>query len=125
FAILLFLIPTKDKSQHLMAWDDAVKIPWGIILLFGGGMALANGFESSGLAIWIGDQLSLLQGLSVFVLLLLIIAIVNFSGEVTSNTASTAMILPILASMALAADLHPFVLMFGATLAASCGFMLP
>lgn len=125
FAIVLFLIPSKDKKQQVLNWSDMVKLPWGIILLFGGGMALANGFDSSGLAVWISSQMSLLAGLSAFVILLLIIAIVNFSGEVTSNTASTAMLLPVLAPMALAVDMHPFILMFGATLAASCGFMLP
>uniref|UniRef100_UPI00404B4B89 SLC13 family permease n=2 Tax=Gelidibacter sp. TaxID=2018083 RepID=UPI00404B4B89 len=125
FAVVLFLIPSKDKSQQLMNWDDAVKLPWGIILLFGGGMATANGFESSGLALWIGNQMTLLMGMTTLILVLLLIAAVNFLTEITSNLATTAMLLPVLAPMAITVDLHPFVLMVGAAVAASCAFMLP
>jgi sodium-dependent dicarboxylate transporter 2/3/5 len=125
FAVVLFLIPSKDKSQQLMNWDDAVKLPWGIILLFGGGMAIANGFESSGLALWIGNQMTLLAGMMTLILVLLLIAAVNFLTEITSNLATTAMLLPVLAPMAITVDLHPFVLMVGAAVAASCAFMLP
>lgn len=125
FAVVLFLIPSKDKSQQLMNWEDAVKLPWGIILLFGGGMAIANGFESSGLALWIGNQMTLLVGMVTLILVLLLIAAVNFLTEITSNLATTAMLLPVLAPMAITVDLHPFVLMVGAAVAASCAFMLP
>lgn len=125
FAVVLFLIPSKDKSQQLMNWEDAVKLPWGIILLFGGGMAIANGFESSGLALWIGNQMTLLVGMTTIILVLLLIAAVNFLTEITSNLATTAMLLPVLAPMAITVDLHPFVLMVGAAVAASCAFMLP
>ncbi len=125
FAVVLFLIPSKDKSQQLMNWEDAVKLPWGIILLFGGGMAIANGFESSGLALWIGNQMTLLVGMTTLILVLLLIAAVNFLTEITSNLATTAMLLPVLAPMAITVDLHPFVLMVGAAVAASCAFMLP
>src|SRR5690606_14973855 len=125
FAVVLFLIPSKDKSQQLMNWEDAVKLPWGIILLFGGGMAIANGFESSGLALWIGNQMTLLAGMITLILVLLLIAAVNFLTEITSNLATTAMLLPVLAPMAITVDLHPFVLMVGAAVAASCAFMLP
>ncbi len=125
FAVILFLIPSKDKKVKLMDWDDAVKLPWGIILLFGGGMALANGFESSGLAQWIGGQMTTFAGLTTIILVLLLIAAVNFLTEITSNLATTAMLLPVLAPMALTVDIHPFVLMVGAAVAASCAFMLP
>lgn len=125
FAVVLFLIPSKDKSQQLMNWEDAVKLPWGIILLFGGGMAIANGFESSGLALWIGNQMTLLAGMITLILVLLLIAAVNFLTEITSNLATTAMLLPVLSPMAITVDLHPFVLMVGAAVAASCAFMLP
>ena len=125
FAVVLFLIPSKDKKVKLMDWDDAVKLPWGIILLFGGGMALANGFESSGLAQWLGNQMTTFAGMTTILLLLLLIAAVNFLTEITSNLATTAMLLPVLAPMALTVDIHPFVLMVGAAVAASCAFMLP
>ena len=125
FAISLFLIPSKKEKAPLMTWEDAVKLPWGIILLFGGGIALANGFETSGLAKWIGSQMTAFSGLNTFLLLFLLIAAVNFLTEITSNLATTAMLLPVLAPIALTLDIHPFVLMVGATVAASCAFMLP
>ena len=125
FAIVLFLIPSKDKKEKLMSWDDAIKLPWGIILLFGGGMALANGFESSGLAQWIGGQMTSFAGITTILLILLLIAAVNFLTEITSNLATTAMLLPVLAPMALTVDIHPFILMVAAAVAASCAFMLP
>ncbi|MGJ8593080.1 MAG: SLC13 family permease [Aquaticitalea sp.] len=125
FAIVLFLIPSKDKKVKLMDWEDAVKLPWGIILLFGGGMALANGFESSGLANFLGNQMTTFAGMTTIILVLLLIAAVNFLTEITSNLATTAMLLPVLAPMALTVDIHPFVLMVGAAVAASCAFMLP
>ena len=125
FAILLFIVPSKNKSVKLMAWEDAVKLPWGIVLLFGGGMALALGFETSGLAIWIGHQMTSLESFSLLILLLILVASVNFLTEITSNLATTAMLLPVLVSLAAALGLHPFYLLIGATLAASCAFMLP
>lgn len=125
FAIVLFLIPSKKKGEQLINWEEAVKMPWGIILLFGGGMALAKGFESSGLAEWIGGQMTTLSGLPILILILVLIASVNFLTEITSNLATTAMLLPVLAPMALTIDVHPFVLMVGAAVAASCAFMLP
>ncbi|PIB38180.1 SLC13 family permease [Maribacter sp. 4G9] len=125
FAILLFLLPAKKRGEQLLNWDEAVKMPWGIILLFGGGMALAKGFEESGLAVWIGGQMTSLSGLPIFILVLVLIAAVNFLTEITSNLATTAMLLPVLAPMALTIDVHPFVLMVGAAVAASCAFMLP
>lgn len=123
--ILLFTIPSSDKGKALITWDDAVKIPWGIILLFGGGMALASGFETTGLATWLGSQMSLLQGLTLLVLILVIIASVNFITEITSNLATTAMLLPILAPIAISLGINPYILMVATTVAASCAFMLP
>ena len=124
--ILLFILPaSKSKNRKLINWEEAVKLPWGILLLFGGGLALAKGFKTSGLAEWIGGQLTLLEGASIFILLLFLIALVNFLTEITSNLATTAMILPILAPLSLVLDVNPFILMVGATVAASCAFMLP
>ena len=124
-AVALFVLPSSNLKKPLITWEDAVKMPWGVLLLFGGGMALATGFTTTGLADWIGSQLTLLGGLSLLLIVLLLIAAVNFLTEVTSNLATTAMLLPVLAPMALAIDVHPFVLMVGATTAASCAYMLP
>lgn len=123
--ILLFTIQGSDKEESLITWDDAVKLPWGIILLFGGGMALASGFETTGLAAWLGSQMNLLQGLALIVLVVVIITSVNFITEVTSNLATTAMLLPILAPIAVGLNINPYILMVATTVAASCAFMLP
>jgi len=124
--ICIFILPAaKDKNRKILTWEEAVKLPWGILLLFGGGLAIAEGFKSSGLAVWIGSQMTLLDGVALFVLLLVLIAAVNFLTEITSNLATTAMLLPILAPLALSIDVHPYILMVGATVAASCAFMLP
>ncbi len=125
FAIVLFLIPSKNQKGVLIRWEEAVQIPWGIIILFGGGMALAKAFDSSGLALWLGNQMTLLQGVSLLLLILLLVTAVNFLTEITSNLATTAMLMPVLAPMALKVDVHPFALMVGAAVAASCAFMLP
>lgn len=125
FAVILFIIPSKTKHKKILTWNDTKNLPWGIILLFGGGMALAKGFETSGLALWIGNQMTSLEGISTIILILLIISAVNFLTEITSNLATTAMLLPVLAPMALTIDVHPFVLMVAAAVAASCAFMLP
>ncbi|MEP2239660.1 MAG: SLC13 family permease [Maribacter sp.] len=123
--VVLFLIPTREKGKKLMEWEDAVKLPWGILLLFGGGLTLALGFDSSGLALWIGNKLSALQVLPFFLLLLILLTIVNFLTEITSNIATTAILLPVLVSLAPVLGVHPYYLMIAATLAASCAFMLP
>jgi len=88
-------------------------------------MALAAGFKDSGLALWIGSQMTLLDGVSLFLLVIVLIAAVNFLTEITSNLATTAMLLPILYPMAITIDVHPFILMVSATVAATCAFMLP
>jgi sodium-dependent dicarboxylate transporter 2/3/5 len=124
-AVILFLLPNRDRSRKLINWNEAVNLPWGILLLFGGGLALAEGFTESGLAEFLASQMSLLQGVSLILLVLILIAAVNFLTEVTSNLATTAMLLPILAPLALSIDVHPFMLMVAATVAASCAFMLP
>jgi sodium-dependent dicarboxylate transporter 2/3/5 len=123
--IIMFLVPTSQKGKKLITWEDAVKLPWGILILFGGGLTLAMGFENSGLALWIGGKLSALQVLPFILLLLILIAIVNFLTELTSNIATTAILLPVLVSLAPVLGVHPYYLMIAATLAASCAFMLP
>jgi len=123
--LLLFLLPSSKKGEPIMRWREAVKMPWGIMILFGGGMALATGFQQSGLANWIGSQFSLLENLPLFLIILILVAAVNFLTEITSNLATTAMLLPILAPIALSIDVHPYMLLVAATVAASCAFMLP
>ena len=125
FGIILFLISTRSKDRKLINWNEAVKMPWGVILLFGGGMALAKAFEVSGLAIWLAEQMIALKGLNLFIILIFLITAVNFLTEITSNLATTAMLLPVLASIAVLLEVHPFIIMTGATVAASCAFMLP
>jgi sodium-dependent dicarboxylate transporter 2/3/5 len=119
------MIPAKDTNKRLINWQECSKLPWNIILLFGGGMALAKGFSETGLAEWIALQMTLLQGVSLILLILVLVASVNFLTEITSNLATTAMLLPVLAPMALAFDLHPYMIMVSVTISASCAFMLP
>ena len=124
--VVLFLLPAaKNKKRALVTWEEAVQLPWGILLLFGGGLAIAQGFKDTGLAEWIGGQLILLNDVPLLVLLLVLVAAVNFLTEITSNLATTAMLLPVIASLALTVNVHPYILMVGATVAASCAFMLP
>ena len=124
-AIVLFILPSSKKQKKLLVWKDTLKLPWGILLLFGGGMALASGFDSSGLAVWIGSKMTSLETVPLLLLLFILIASVNFLTEITSNLATTAMLLPILVSLAAAIGVHPYFLLVGATVAASCAFMLP
>ena len=127
FAVSLFIIPTKNQKTNttLLVWNDTVKLPWGILILFGGGMAIASAFGKSGLALWIADLLQNLNDVSLFLIILIIVTSINLLTEVTSNMATTAMLLPVLVTIALAIDVHPYFLLVAATLAASCAFMLP
>ncbi|MBN09744.1 MAG: anion transporter [Flavobacteriaceae bacterium] len=125
FGLVLFIVPTKNRQRALITWREAVTLPWGVIILFGGGMALAKGFVDSGLSNWFGNNLSALQGLPVILIILSIVAAVNFLTEMTSNLATTAMLLPVLAALGLQMNIDPLILMIGATIAASCAFMLP
>ena len=124
-AIILFILPSKNKKEPIMKWKDALTIPWGILLLFGGGLSIAKGFQATGLDHWIGDQLSFVTFSSSLLVILLIIAGVNFLTEMTSNMATTAMLLPVMIPIANIMQINPFLLLVGTTLAASCAFMLP
>ncbi len=127
-AVSLFLIPSGEKQQkntRLLNWSTAKGIPWGVLLLFGGGLSLAAAISSSGLAAWLGTVLSVLTSFHVFTLLLSIVAMVVFLTELTSNTATTATLLPVLGGIATAAYLEPMLLIAPMALAASCAFMLP
>jgi len=123
--ILLFLIPSSVKGEKLMDWKTARKLPWGILILFGGGLSIATAFQSSGLAAWLGGSLKGLDNVSFLILLFAVSAMVNFLTEITSNVATATILLPILASIAIAMQVHPYALMIAATLSASCAFMLP
>ena len=125
FGLLLFVLPTKKKKEAIISWKDTINLPWGIIILFGGGMALAKAFEVSGLAIWLGELMTGFGGLTLILLILFLVIAVNFLTEITSNLATTAMLLPVLAPLALEVGVHPFGQMVGAAVAASCAFMLP
>lgn len=125
-ALPLFLIPVKGKNMaRIMDWETTKNLPWDIVLLFGGGFALANGFRDSGLSLWIGSQLTALSTLHPIIIILMISLLVTFLTELTSNTATTEMILPVLAGLAIATDTHPLLFMLPATLSASMAFMMP
>ncbi len=124
-AIVLFLIPGRERGAGLLTWSEAVKLPWGVVLLMGGGFALAAGFDASGLAEYLASVLSVPDAVGLFVVVLLITAAVNFLTEVTSNVATVSMLMPVLAAAALPLNIHPYLLMVPATLAAACAFMLP
>jgi sodium-dependent dicarboxylate transporter 2/3/5 len=126
-ALLLFIIPaSKQVGGRLMDWEDAKKVPWGILLLFGGGLALAKGFTTSGLGVYIAGQLqSLLGDASPLVIVMSTVGFITGLTEVTSNTATISLSLPIMASLSQAIGVHPLLLLIPTTLAASCAFMLP
>jgi sodium-dependent dicarboxylate transporter 2/3/5 len=108
-----------------MGPDVIKKLPWNIVLLFGGGFALAKGFQVTGLSAFIGNKFSGLVGMPPIVMVIIICFGLTFLTELTSNTATTEMILPILASVAIAMKTNPLLLMIPATISASCAFMMP
>ncbi len=127
-AMVLFLIPTRSKDAKtatIMGPDVIKNIPWNIVILFGGGFAMAKGFQVTGLSTLIGNQFSELAGMSPLLMINIICFGLTFLTELTSNTATTEMILPILASVAFAMKANPLLLMIPATLSASCAFMMP
>ncbi|PBB05102.1 SLC13 family permease [Salimicrobium humidisoli] len=125
-SVILFIIPAKnEKGGRILDWDTAVKLPWGILLLFGGGLAIAGGFSASGLSEWLGNQLTILEGVNLFVVLLAVTVMVIFLTEITSNTATANMMYPIMASLAVALGVHPYAVMIAAGVASSSAFMLP
>ena len=124
-AIFLFLIKSSDGENNLIEWSDGVKLPWGIILLFGGGLSIATAMKSSGLALWIGELAYNIDSLDLILIVIIIVMIVNFLTEITSNLATVSMLLPILASISISLGIHPYIIMVSATIAASCAFMLP
>ena len=127
-ASLLFFFPARNREAKTATLMDVTvfkDLPWGIILLFGGGFALAKGFQVTGLAALIGSKLDMLAGFSTVAMIAMICGTLTFLTELTSNTATTQMILPILASLAVAMKVNPLLLMIPAALSASCAFMMP
>ncbi len=125
-ALLIFALPVRFKQREpLLHWKDAVKLPWGVLLLFGGGLSMAQAITSSGLGIWLGDQLSLLNHLPLTVIVACVIGGMMLLTELTSNIATTASLLPIITAFATSNQINPLLLVIPATLAASCAFMLP
>ena len=125
--VALFLIPN-GKGGRMLDWETASKIPWGLLILFGGGIGIARGFEASGLSTALGSWLANDLGItawSVVAMTLTICLAVTFLTEVTSNTATTTLLMPVLAAAGLAAGIDPAMLMIPAALSASCAFMLP
>ncbi len=125
-AIALFLIPSgNEKGTPLMTWDYVSRLPWGVLILFGGGLSLAAAVSGSGLALWLGQSLAPLNALGIVVLVVAACALVIFLTELTSNLATTATLLPVMGAIAVQAGLPPLILTVPITIAASCAFMLP
>ena len=125
-AALLFLVPARsEQATTIMGADVIRRLPWNIVLLFGGGFALAHGFQITGLAAWIGDRFTGLEGVPPLLVIFSMCLGLTFLTELTSNTATTEMVLPVLASIAVATGMHPLMLMVPATISASCAFMMP
>lgn len=125
-ALSLFLIPVKSQEENfILKWTDVEKLPWGVLILFGGGLSLASAISSTGLAEWIGEGVQVLSGWPIFLLLILIVTLIVFLTEMTSNTATTAAFLPIMGSVAVGLAVEPLLFTLPVALAASCAFMLP
>ncbi len=125
-SLLLFIWPSKNnRGEKIMNWETANRLPWNIVLLFGGGFALALGFEKSGLALWFGEQLAWGEFIPSIVFVLVIVTMMSLLTELTSNVASTQMLLPAFASIAVATGDNPLLFMIPATIASSLAFMLP
>ena len=126
-ALVLFAMPagaaSGDVRERLLDWPTAATIPWGVLLLFGGGLALAGAVDASGLAAWIGGRLAVVGALPPLLVVGVVVTTVVLLTELTSNTATAAAFLPVLAALPFAGD--PFVLLVATTFAASCAFMLP
>ncbi|WP_439635849.1 SLC13 family permease [Oceanicaulis sp.] len=124
-AVAAFLIPSGKKGQALMTWDAMSRLPWGVLALFGGGLALATAVTSSGLALWMGQQLVGVGTINAILLVVTATALVIFITELTSNLATTATFLPVIAAIGVETGQDPLIYVIPVTLAASCAFMLP
>ena len=123
-AVLMAVLPA-GNGQRLLRWEAARKIPWEVLILFGAGITIASAFISSGLADLIAQQLTILSSVPPWLMILLVCLVVTFLTEVTSNTATSSLLMPLLASAAVVMDIAPRLLMIPAAMSASCAFMLP
>ena len=125
-AVVLFALPAGGASgRRMLGWEEAARLPWGVLLLFGGGLSLARAVRESGLDEWLGAPVAGLGDVPLVVVLLVVVALIVFLTELTSNTATCATFLPVLAAAAVALDREPLLLVVPAALAASCAFMMP
>ena len=124
-AVVLLVVPVDRSMRRVIDWRAAERIPWGVLVLFGGGLSLASAIQDSGLSAWIGDAVSGLRGVAPLLLILVVVTVITMLTEFTSNTATAAAFLPIATSLATGAGMSPLVLAVAAGLAASNGFMLP
>ena len=124
-ALSFFLIPSENKQTDLLTWEQANKLPWGLLVLFGGGLSLAASIGSSGLGGWIGQALTVLENVPSIVLILAVATMIIFLTEITSNVATTSTFLPVVGAVAVALGITPIALTIPVVLAASCAFMLP
>lgn len=125
-AMLLFVIPTNWRTRTFtLNWETASRLPWGILILFGGGLSLAVAVESNGVAQFLASYAHALEGAPTILIVIAVVTAVIFLTELTSNTATTATLVPILAAIAPAMGVHPYLLIFGCAIAASCAFMMP
>jgi sodium-dependent dicarboxylate transporter 2/3/5 len=125
-AITLFLVPSGSKEDPLLLrWSYAERLPWGMLILFGGGLSLASAVSNTGLAAWLGTSLQAIGELPLYVIVAAAATMIIFLTELTSNTATTATFLPVVGAIAIQAGFDPIVLTVPITLAASCAFMLP
>jgi sodium-dependent dicarboxylate transporter 2/3/5 len=124
-AILLFMIPSSSRKGELLDWEQSNKLPWGLLILFGGGLSIAAQINASGLGIWIGEGLSVLSTVPPIFLILAVAALIIFLTEVTSNVATTSTFLPVFGAVAIGIGILPVSLTVPVCLAASCAFMLP
>jgi len=123
-ALLLFLIPAREKAS-LLSWEDTEKVPWGVAILMGGGFAIARGFADTGLAEWVSQSLSFLVIMPVFLLILATVTITKIFTEITSNTATATILMPIAASIAVTLGISPFGIMAAVAISSSLAFMMP
>lgn len=125
-AVVMFLLPVDfKKGEFVLKWEDAKKLPWEVLILFGGGLSLAAAITNTGLAEWIGNSLGGFDWLPMIVLVVFSLLVIIFLTEITSNTATAAAFLPVLASVSIAMGQNPLLLVVPATVGASCAFMLP
>jgi sodium-dependent dicarboxylate transporter 2/3/5 len=119
------LLPAGREDRTLLVWEDAEGVPWGVLILFGGGLSLASAISDTGLAEWVGQSVNALSGWPIPIVIVCTVALIVLLTEITSNTATTAAFLPILGAVALGFGENPFLLTVPAALGASCAFMLP